>query len=131
MEIILEAILYIFSEILGQAILELLAELGIRSISNALGRQKPQNPILAMIGYVLLAALGSGISLLVFKEHFLKNNNLRIANLLITPIVVGLFMKYRREKLEAKYINPIRINTFWYGFLFAFTFTLIRFFYAR
>lgn len=131
MEIIFEVIVQILIEIFGQILFELLAEFGIRSTSNALGLQKPKNPLLAAIGYILLAGLGAAISLYVFPTHFVKRAELRVMNLILTPVAVGLIMGIRGKILLKKQKEPIRIDSFFYGFLFALTFAAIRFFFVQ
>jgi len=130
MEIIFEAIFFFLLELVGQVFFELFAELGLRSIGNALGFSKPKNRYLSFLGYIIIASLGAMVSILIFKEHFIKNEAMRIANLILTPIVLGIIMKYRGKKLELNNVSSIRLDSFWYGYVFALTFALVRFFYA-
>lgn len=131
MEIILEILAQFFFELLGQILFEALAELGIRSVSNALGIARPRNPILAIIGYILFASIGAGLSLWYHPNHFIKTVEYRTLNLFITPIFVGLIMNYRGKSLLAKEKEIIRLDTFLYGFMFAFTFAAIRLWFGK
>lgn len=131
MEIIFEVIIQILAETIGQILFELLAEFGIRSISNALGFKKPKNPLLAAFGYIILGGVAAAISLYVFPSHFVKSANLRIVNLVLTPIAVGLFMGIRGKTLLKNHKEPIRIDSFLYGYLFALTFAAIRLFFVQ
>ena len=126
MEIIFELIFSFLIEIIGEGLFQLLVELVVRSLGSTLGLSKPDRPILSLLGYILLATAGAFISIAIFKNHFIKNETLRIVNLIIAPIILGLMMKFRGKKLEHKNIISIRLDSFWYGYVFALTFALIR-----
>ena len=118
-------------ELLIQIIAELLAEFGIRGTKNALGLEKPKNPFLSTFGYLILASIGAGISLLIFPNHHLDKIEYRILNLVLTPLLIGYVMSVRGKILTQKMKDPIKLDTFAYGYLFALTFGLIRFFFAH
>ena len=124
----LEALLEIFGEILLQALLEALAELGLRSLAAPF--RKPPNSWLSAIGYVLFGAATGGASLLLFPSHLVKGQNLRMINLLVTPIAVGLLMclvgAWRLRRGQAL----MRIDRFAYGYLFALSLAGVRFTFA-
>lgn len=131
MEIIFEVILSFLLEFGGQLLLELLAEFGIRGVSNVLGIEKPRRPLFAFAGYILLAAIAATFSLFIFEEHFFQVRHFQIMNLIVTPVLVGLLMKLRGRILEKHNKKVIRIDSFWYGYVFALTFALVRFFFAK
>jgi hypothetical protein len=131
MEIIFEVLLGLLLEILGQGFFELLAEFGIRSLGHSIGLKKPVNPIMATVGYLILASVCGGLSLLIFPKHLIANTNLQLLNLLVTPIILGWIMSKRRNILVLKGKTPIRLDSFAYGFTFALAFGLIRFIYAK
>ena len=131
MEIIFEIIFHFFIEVLGQAFFELVAELGLRGIGNATGWEKPRSPYMSLIGYVILATVCGAISILFFKNHFIKNEELRIINLLLTPVLLGLIMHFKGKRMDIRHINKIRLDSFWFGFSFALSFGLVRYFFAK
>ncbi len=122
----LELIIEVIGEFLLQIAVEALVELGFHSLAD----RKPPNPYLAAFGYAILGAAAGGISLLVFPAH-LVSGALRLLNLLLTPVAVGLFMCamgiWRVRKGQA----ALRIDRFAYGYLFALLFALIRFWFAK
>jgi hypothetical protein len=79
---VLELILGFFGELLLQLVLEMLAELGLRSVRESF-RPQP-NPVLALIGYLLLGLIAGGLSLLL-APHFLIAQGLRMLNLAFAP----------------------------------------------
>ena len=125
----LEFLFQIIGEIVLQIVFEALAELGLHSLAEPFRR--PPNPWLAAFGYVLFGAAAGGLSLLAFPSHFVSSHSLRIANLIITPIAVGLLMcamgawRARREE------PLLRIDRFTYGYLFAASLALVRFAFAH
>lgn len=64
-------------------------ELGLRSLAEPF--QEPRNPVVAAIGYAILGAFIRGLSLLVLSSHLVPEG-WRDANLLVTPVMVGLLM---------------------------------------
>ncbi len=124
----LEPIVELIFEFLLQVVGEALIELGFHSIAEPF--RKPPNPWLAALGYLLLGAVTGGLSLLLFTALFV-GPSLRIANLIITPILVGLSMTalgaWRTRRGQAL----LRIDRFAYGYLFALSFAGIRFWLAR
>ncbi len=125
----LEFLFEIVGEILLQVVLEALAELGLHSVAAPF--RKPPNPWLAAIGYTIFGAAAGGLSLWLFPENFVVGEALRILNLVVTPIAVGLLMcalgAWRVRRGDA----VLRIDRFAYGYLFALALALIRFWFAK
>lgn len=134
MEIFAEIILQVFSvllqflgELLLQIIGEAIAELIGRSLKEPCRRPRPMNPILAGLGYLIFGAVAGGLSLWLIPSLFIRSQWLRIANLLLTPLLAGLLMArlgaWRREHEQ----ETIRLDTFAYGFCFALSMAIVRF----
>ena len=123
----LELLFEILAEIILQTLGEALVELGFHSLAEPF--RKPPNPWLAAIGYGLFGAMLGGLSLLIFPAHFVSEG-WRIGNLILTPVVVGMLMSamgyWRARRGQA----VLRIDGFAYGYLFALTFALVRFWFA-
>ena len=126
----MEFIFGIIIEFIAQALFELLGELGLVSIKNVFGESKIQNPFLSAIGHSLLGAIFGGVSLLVYGQHYLRNPDYRILNIIVTPIFAGLFMRLIGHLRERNEKTTVKLNKFFYGYLFALAFALIRFKYA-
>jgi hypothetical protein len=129
-EIVFEILGWLFQflgELVLQIVWEVVAELIGHGIKRPLLQRKPVEPWLAAIGYLVAGVLAGFLSLWIVPEVFVKAPWLRVANLLLTPVASGLIMAWigtwrsRREK------EVIRIETFSYGFLFAFSMALMRF----
>ena len=133
MEIVFELILSFFgyllqflAEILLQGIFEAAAELGLRSLVEPFRRPKPVSPILAAVGYVIYGGIAGAISLQI-PQMLVIAQPLRVANLIITPVVCGAFMAWFGKYRERKGAATIRLDTFMYGYLFALSMAAVRF----
>lgn len=130
MEFIGELILQFVFEFLLQIAGELLIELGLRSLGEPFVNREERNPILAAIGYCLIGAILGGLSLIWFPNSFVRSERFHGINLIITPVLAGLVMgaigRFREQHGKA----VIRLDSFVYGFLFAFAMALIRFLYT-
>jgi hypothetical protein len=124
-----EPIIELILEFLIQVGGEILFELGLRPLVEPF-RRAP-NPWLAAIGYAVFGAAVGGVSLWLFPRHMVVGAAWRLANLLITPLAVGLCMSMLGA-WRAKRGQPlIRIDRFSYGYLFALCFAAVRFVWAR
>lgn len=131
MELIFEILIQIFFEFFAPLFAEIFFEFGLRGIYLTTGIKKRVSPFAAAFGYVFLAAVASAVSIYAFPNHFLQSRTLRLMSLIATPIAVGSFMAFRGTQLRKKDKKTIRLDSFAYGFLFAFTFAIIRFCYAK
>ena len=126
MEIIFEVIFETIGHVLFEGIFEVIARTWPWARSD-----KPHHPLFSLFGYVFFAAMLAYISVLLFPAHIIRAEHLRIANLLIAPVIVGLLMKRKRRILEMKNARTIPLDSFWFGFAYAFVFALVRFYLAR
>jgi hypothetical protein len=85
------------------------------------------NPWFAAFGYIIFGVAAGGLSLWLVPALFISSQWLRIANLILTPVVAGLLMDRLGAWREKKDQETIRLDTFSYGFLFALSMALVRF----
>ena len=126
MEIVAELLLLILQfliEVAGSA----LAELGLRSFGEPFVRREARNPVLAAVGYFMFGLLAGGLSLLIFPQPLARSERFHGINLVITPVMAGLTMSSFGRLLEKKGKTRLRLDSFAYGFLFAFAMALVRF----
>lgn len=115
-ELLLEVGLQVFFELLGDA--------GVRTFK----KDRLGNPYLAFFGYMLLGVLFGALSLLVFDSSFISDESLRVFNLIITPVLVGALMAWIGKLMAKRGKGRIRLEKFLYGWVFAFSFALMRYF---
>lgn len=125
----LEAILQFFAELLLQLVFEVLAEFGLRSLSEPF--RKPPNPWVAALGYAIFGATAGGISLYVLPDSLIHGETWRLANLIVTPVMAGLAMAALGAWRSRRGQQTIRIDRFSYGYLFALCMAVVRFFLAQ
>ena len=117
----------ILTELILQVIVQLLIELGFHSIGETLLDKKDRNPLIAFIGYLFLGVLIGGISVGFFPELMIDSPSLALANLVITPILIGLMMSTIGSFLNKRAKRRLRLETFSYGFVFAFSVAMVRY----
>jgi hypothetical protein len=128
MEFLAEIVLPFAGEIVLQAMLQLLAELGAHSLAEPF-RPRP-NPALAALGFALWGAAAGALSLWIFPHSALHDPLYRRINLLATPLAIaGLMTLVGRVRL-GKGQALVRLDRFGYAFVFAFAMALVRFVWA-
>ena len=127
MGVIFELLLQFFFEFVLQIIGELLVELGLRSLAEPFRDRETRSPLLTFAGYALLGLAVGGLSLLVFPDSFVRSASLHGISLLITPALAGLAMSGLGWLRNRQGQRLIRLDTFSYGFIFAFGMALVRF----
>jgi hypothetical protein len=125
----LEFLLEIIGEFLLQGTLEILFELGFHAVVEPFRRQP--KPWVAAFGYLLFGAVLGGLSLLLFPNHLVIAGSLRIANLVVTPVAVGLLMAGVGVLRARRGQSLLRIDRFAYGYLFAFALAAVRFLFTN
>ena len=125
----LEFLVQLLGEFLIQVIGQALVELGMHAMIEPF--LKPPNPWVASVGYTLFGITLGFISLLAFPEYLVHSGGLRIANLIITPIAVGTCMAALGAWRIRRGDNALRIDKFAYGYLFALSIAVIRFWWAK
>jgi len=123
----LELLFELLGEFLLQVIGETLVEIGFHSLAEPFRR--PPNPWLAALGYALFGAALGGLSLLAFP-HNLVPAPWRVANLIATPVAVGVLMAALGAWRARRGDTVLRIDRFAYGYLFALAVAVVRFFFA-
>ena len=127
MELIFELVLQVF----GELIVQLLFELGFRALAEPFSnKNRPANVALSVSGYLLFGLIAGGLSLLIVPRHLALNLPWRIANLVLTPVLVGAGMNLLGNVREKKDLSTIRLDKFSYGFCFALAMAVVRFIWA-
>ena len=124
----LELLLQLLGEFLLQGIGKALVEQGMHSVAEPF--RKPPNPWLASLGYAIFGAVFGGLSLLLMGHHLTPGGPLRLVNLVLTPVAVGGLMVAMGAWRARKGEPLLRINHFFYGYLFALCFALVRYAFA-
>ena len=135
MEIIAEILFQILAwlfEIAGEFLLQMLFEGIAELFGHALKarsprRKTPLRPELAALAYAAFGTLAGVASLWLMPNLFIKSDPVRFANLIITPLLSGLVMGWMGTWRRRHDKNTVRIESFAYGFCFAFAMAVVRF----
>lgn len=111
-------------EFVLQLVLETLVEVGAHAFKRG---RSPLHPAAAAIGYVFLGGLLGAVSCAVFPQHVFSHAYATAANLILTPIAVGLAMGVLGAWRARRGKDRVRLDTFAYGYAFALAFALARF----
>jgi hypothetical protein len=87
--------------------------------------------LLAGLVYVFFGALGGWSTTLLFPDAFIQNETARIAYLVVVPVLIGFLMARVGRAMVERGKNQTSLETFWFGWLFALTFALVRYLATR
>jgi hypothetical protein len=126
----LETVFELILELLIQIGGEFFFELGLRSLGETIAPRGERSPILAGFGYALLGLIAGGLSLLIFPNYFVRSERLHGISLLVSPVLAGFGMAGFGWLLEHTGQRRLRLDSFVYGFIFAFPMAIVRFIYT-
>ena len=114
----------ILFEFVLQFVLEVLVEIGAHKAKRD---RAPVNPVLALVAYLGIGGLLGGMSYLFFPQQLISHPYAHVANLIITPIAVGLALGAVGAWRSRQGSELVRLDKFAYGYAFALAFALTRF----
>ncbi|MGB2897751.1 MAG: hypothetical protein WBB89_00705 [Candidatus Acidiferrum sp.] len=117
----------LFLEVLLEFAGEALLDLALRVVAEVFESFRVAGPVIASVGYTLLGALAGGFSLVIFPHPLVHPSRLHGINLLVSPAVTGLVMSLIGSTLSRQGKKVTQIESFRYGFAFAFGMALIRY----
>lgn len=123
--------LLILVELLINTVGELIFELVLHAIKESAKSEGSGYPVLSLFGYAFLGAVAGGTSLLVFPHYFVRNVRHHGIGLLLIPLITGITMSLLGKWKIKRGKDVILLDSFSYGFVFAFCFTLVRFIWAK
>ena len=127
MEILLELVLQLFLELGLQLVFELLIEAVFRVFQKVPWEHRTLTLVGAVIMYLVLGLTTGFLSLLIFPESFIRSARFHGISLIVTPLLAGLAMSGIGWLRRRQGKPVLRLDTFGYGFVFAFGMALVRF----
>ena len=135
MEELLGALLGAIAEIICEVVLQMLGEMllaylsrGILKLSGAIHRM---GPFFAVTAFSLLGAGFGELSVLAVPHPVFPPARFHGLSLLISPFITGLIMSWIGRGRRQRGREPMRIESFGYGFVFALAMALVRFAFVR
>ena len=123
-------LLEILLEILLPVLIELVSEFGFYQAYKTVRNPFRNSKLIEGTGYVVVGGMLGAASVFIFPQSFIGHYDLRILNLIITPILAGLAMMAVGSVRRKKGQEPILLDSFTYGALFAFSLQIVRFLFA-
>src|ERR1700742_3705499 len=135
MEDFLLELLGIFLEPLIEAIFQYLIagliDLLLRSMGEVFKGFETQRPLRTFCGYGLLGLILGAGSLFLFPHHLVHPAKIHGISLLVSPVLTGIMLWATGALLRSQDKKTTQIETFAYGFAFAFGMAFLRFFFAK
>lgn len=129
-EIVIQVLGWVFQflgELVLQVVFEAIAELFGHAVKEPFRCPRPVRPWLAASGYLIFGAAAGGLTVWLIPDLFIKAGWLRVANLVLTPLAAGLIMEAIGSWRERREKEVLRLESFTYGFCFAFAMAAVRY----
>jgi hypothetical protein len=127
----MELLVQFFFELLLQLIGGIFVGGFLHFSSSARWIQRSVNALYTAILFFVLGTLMGLFSILFFPTAFVRSSSLHGISLLITPVLAGAIMSLIGLVRERQGKPVVRLESFTYGFIFAFAIALIRFLFTK
>lgn len=127
LELLFELLAQFFVEVIVQGGLEC----AFRGLAEPFRHDRPPVFMWAIFSYCVCGAVGGGLSVWLWPMQVLKHPAAQYANLIVTPLVLGLVFEWIGRRREAEDKDGMLLDHFAYGFAFALMMGLVRFFFAQ
>ena len=125
--VILEPLFEALFEFLAAA----LADVVLRSLGQLFKPPQTQNSQLATIGHAMFGLALGGLSLVFFPHRLAHPSKIHGASLIISPVIAGALLSWTGTLLRKRDKKVTQIESFRYGFVFAFGIALVRFLFVQ
>ena len=122
----MELLFEILLEFVLPLIAEVFAEAALNKVDRILSVHETARVVVTAIMYFGVGLVAGFFSLLIFPKAFARSSTLPGISLVITPVLGGILLSFIAWLRVRTSDWSIRIETFAYGFLFAFAMTLLR-----
>jgi hypothetical protein len=123
---ILEAVLWIIFELVGDIVFEALLEMALGGLKGAFDREN-RDPAIATVGYAVLGAVIGGLSILCLPHPILRASPIPGVSIVLGPLAAGLAMEWWGRYRTRRGYDPTNLATWYGGAALAFTMSLVRY----
>ena len=127
----MELLFEILVELVLPLVTEIFAELALHGVTRMVRRSAVARIVLTALMYFGVGLAAGFFSLLIWPRVFARSTTLPGISLVITPVLGGILMSYIAWLRVRTWDWAIRLETFAYGFLFAFAMALLRLLFAQ
>ena len=114
-------------EALFEFLAAVLADVILRFLGEVFEPPEMQNSLRTIVGHAVFGLAVGGLSLVIFPYHLVHPSKIHGASLIISPIITGALLSWVGALLRKRDKKAIQIESFSYGFVFAFGIALVRF----
>jgi hypothetical protein len=129
-EIIFDIIFGLLQELVANLLFQFLLELGLRSLVEPFRKNDQRHPVIALLGCILLGTGAGFLTTAIFPNQFVHTKHLQGYSLLFVPLLCGASMSGLRRIRERQGKQVVFMDSFVYGYTFAFFMTLVRYYRA-
>jgi uncharacterized membrane protein YfcA len=112
-------------------VLQIVVELFGDAVLHAFAEKSGARRLVTLFGYAAIGAAAGALTIFVMPEHLIRNPNLRIANVVITPLLVAALMSWIGAMRRRKDKRVVRMEEFTHAYAFALSFAVARYFGAE
>lgn len=127
----LELLLQLAIEIIGQVIFELLVAAGLESLADSGIRDRESRPLAGAIAQFLIGLCAGVLSLVIISRRLTGPSLIPGLSLVLSPVGTGMAMHWLGEMWRDRGKDPPALFCFKAGALFAFGMALTRFVYLE
>jgi len=127
----MELLLELLIEVVLPLVIEVFAELALHGLVRFVRTNTVARIVVTALMYFGVGLAAGFFSLLIWPKAFARSSTLPGISLVITPLLGGMLMSYIAWLRVRTWDWTIRLETFAYGFLFAFPMALLRLLFAE
>lgn len=124
---LMELFLEVFFELVGAALLDIAS----RALAKVFDEKVSSPAVASFFGYGLLGVLIGAYSVIIFPHPLVHPSRIRGISVLVSPVIAGVAMSLIGSTLRKRDKKVVQIESFGYGFAFAFGMAAVRFFFAK
>jgi len=128
---LLSALAEFFLELVVQLLFEVVLDFAIRWLRSELAKLPYLSAILSGMGYFLIGVVAGFFSVLAIPHPIVHPSRFHGISLLLSPLATGLAMSLIGRLIRRQGKETVRIESFNYGFTFAFGMALVRLYFTR
>ena len=127
----MEILFQILLEVVLPLLAEIFADAALNKVNRIVSKYEAVRVVLTAIMYFGAGLVAGFFSLLIFPAAFARSTRLPGVSIVITPVLGGIMLSYIAWLRVRTLDWTIRLETFTYGFLFAFAMTLLRLLFTK
>jgi len=118
-------------EAIFEYVVTAVADLLLRALEAVVHEPYIDDPVLACVGYAFLGVLFGAMSLALFPHRLVRPSAVQGISLLVSPAISGTIMSLTGKAFRLCDQKVTQMESFTYGFAFAFGVALVRLFFAK